>query len=392
MKFMDNATTRFWVYNILFWTAFFILSALKSPAFLAWTFSFRFVLATVFMAWALLFTGFYRAIYYRFGFENLSQMMTLLQIIISAIVLIGLDLFARYKINHWLGLWDFLNEQAGRNTNSNGPLANVYKIGTPLNSLVIDPILENSVLAFTEATRQFIQILKFAAYAVWTVGFNAYSYSQQLRQKEVEKLAAENHAKDMELITLRSQLNPHFLFNALNSIHSLAMMKKETASDAVLLLSDLMRYTLNYEKRDLVALSEEIEVVEKYLQLEKIRFGKKLTTELTIADNTLDVKIPPISVQTLVENAIKHGLKTSPNGVFIKINSHLSDDFLTITIINSGQLKKETPSVSDVKNSGIGVENTRRRLQMIYGEKASFDLRDLNENEVIATLSIPVNN
>ncbi len=115
-----------------------------------------------------------------------------------------------------------------------------------------------------------------------------------------------------------------------------------------------------------------------------------MTTELTIAENILDVKIPPICIQTLVENAIKHGLQSAPNGVFIKINSHLNVDFLTINIINSGQLKKDTPSVFEQKNSGIGVENTRRRLQMIYGEKASFDLKNLNGMEVIATLQLPV--
>jgi sensor histidine kinase YesM len=388
MKFPDNPTYRFWVYNIFFWTVFFILSILKSPPFLAWSFPFRFLLAAVFMAWALLFTGLYRAVYYRFKFENLSQLMTVFQIILSAIILVQLDLFARYKINHWIGLFDFMYDETKIN-NATGPLAGMYQAGSSKNT-VIDPILKNSILAFTEATRQFVQIFKFSAYAIWTIGFNAYTYSQRLRQKEIEKNTADNRAKDLELINLRSQLNPHFLFNALNSIHSLAMMKKDTASDAVLLLSDLMRYTLNYEKRDLVPLSEEIEVVEKYLQLEKIRFGKKLTSELAISEHTLAIKIPPISVQTLVENAIKHGLKTSPNGVFIKIESHLNTDFLTINIINSGQLTKEDPSVNHVKNSGIGVENTRRRLQMIYGEKASFSLKNLNEMEVIATLELPI--
>jgi hypothetical protein len=389
MTFMDNATTRFWVYNILFWTAFFILSILKSPAFLVWAVPFRCVVALIFMAWALLFTGLYRAIYYRFGFENLSQMMTLVQIIISAFVLIELDLFARYEVNHWLGIGNFLNEQPS--PDGKGPLWGIYPIVSFERPFMINPNLEKTVRDLTEATRQFIQIFKFLAYAVWTIGFNAYSYSQRLRQKEIEKMDAENRAKDLELITLRSQLNPHFLFNALNSIHTLAMLKKDTASDSVLLLSDLMRYTLNYEKRDVVPLSEEMEVVEKYLQLEKIRFGKKLTTELTINANTLPIKIPPIAVQTLVENAIKHGLKTSPNGVFIKINSQLNGDLLAINIINSGQLKKESPSVSDLKNSGIGVENTRRRLAMIYGKKARFDLKNLNSNEVIATLILPIN-
>ncbi len=300
------------------------------------------------------------------------------QILMSAALMTVADIICRYKFGAFfntfiisiIGVQDTLaNNAFGRVL---GDSANT-DVGTTISQFRLNS-----------------QWMKFMAYVIWVAAYNFYHIALNLRRKTIEKLAAENRAKDLELINLRSQLNPHFLFNALNSIHSLAMMKKDTASDAVLLLSDLMRYTLNYEKRDLVDLSEEIEVVEKYLQLEKIRFGKKLTTELAIADNTLNIKIPPICIQTLVENAIKHGLQSAPNGVFIKINSHLADGSLTIDIINSGQLKKESPSVFDPKKSGIGVENTRRRLQMIYGEKASFDLSNLNENEVMATLQLPI--
>jgi two-component system, LytTR family, sensor kinase len=98
----------------------------------------------------------------------------------------------------------------------------------------------------------------------------------------------------------------------------------------------------------------------------------------------------PIIVQTLVENAIKHGLKDSANGVSIKIQSQLEKDFLKIDIINSGQLRHSTPSVISLKNSGIGVDNTRRRLEMIYGESARFELQNLNETEVIAALQLPI--
>ena len=289
----------------------------------------------------------------------------------------SLDILCRFTINEWIPIFYFLDPN---NAMSNDAFGRIYADETNTDlRIVINQFSINS------------QWFKFLAYVIWAAAYNFYHVALNMRRNAVEKLAIENRAKDLELINLRSQLNPHFLFNALNSIHSLAMMKKDNASDAVLLLSDLMRYTLNYEKRDIVPLKEEIEVVEKYLQLEKIRFGKKLNTELDISTTTLDIKIPPIIIQTLVENAIKHGLKDAPNGVFIKIESLLENNYLKINIVNSGQLKKEDPSVFEVRNSGIGVENTRRRLQMIYGELATFELRNLNEHDVKATLILPIN-
>jgi sensor histidine kinase YesM len=388
MKFLDNPMIRFWSFNVLFWTIFYAISVFMSPLYLSFDFYYRGVLIGTSMSWSLLFTGIYYFVYQRFNFQSKSYLFTILQVIISSLILVLLDVFARFYINPWLGVFKLFH-----NNYSFDSISRMFLIAQNNKDFaLLDASLQKDIKVFTEVVINFVQTFKFLAFVIWTIGFNTYNYNKRLRQKEVEQLYFENRAKDLELINLRSQLNPHFLFNALNSIHSLAMMKKDSASDAVLLLSNLMRYTLNYEKRDVVPLSEEIEVVEKYLQLEKIRFGKKLNAELDISDATLDLKIPPIIVQTLVENAIKHGLKDSTEGVFIKINSHLAGEFLTINIINSGRLKKEDPSVSEPKNSGIGVENTRRRLQMIYGERASFDLKNLNEKEVIATLKLPINN
>jgi hypothetical protein len=386
MIFLDNRNIRFWLCNLLFWVAFFAICIFYSPPFLAFGMADRLVLASIFIAWALLFTGCYRWVYHRFHFEDKSYVFTIFQIIISSVVLITADYLARHYGNIFLGVAN----RFSINYNS-GSYSRMYEILGGTTKSTIDEPLKKDINAFVTMVILFVQLFKFLAFIIWTIAFNAYGYTRKLRQREIEKLAAENRAKDLELINLRSQLNPHFLFNALNSIHTLAMMKKDTASDAVLLLSDLMRYTLNYEKRDLVPLAEEIEVVEKYLELEKIRFGKKLNTELSIAENTLAVQIPPIIVQTLVENAIKHGLKESPNGVFIKIESRLEKDFLKIDIINSGQLRILPPSVYQTKSSGIGVENTRRRLEMIYGESARFELKNRTDGEVIASLQLPMN-
>jgi two-component system, LytTR family, sensor kinase len=328
--------------------------------------------------WIMLITACYRFLHIRMDWGNKSLQFTAIQILISAVLMTLLDIFCRFYINApiFSPFGDYLHIAPSQDVYGRAFMDKADKDLV----VILDQFSNNS------------QWMKFMVYVIWTAAYNFYHVSLNMRRNSIEKLNAENRAKDLELINLRSQLNPHFLFNALNSIHSLAMMKKDNASDAVLLLSDLMRYTLNYEKRDVVPLADEIEVVEKYIDLEKIRFGKKLNVEWGIEGETLAIKIPPIIVQTLVENAIKHGLKESSNGVFIKIESHLKDDFLKIDIINSGQLRNSTPSVIQAKNSGIGVDNTRRRLEMIYGESAHFELKNRNETEVIASLSLPINN
>jgi sensor histidine kinase YesM len=376
---MNYNARLFWLLNISVWLLHYTIQCLTSPIFLALSFAYRLILVSTFLFWIMLITGTYRFVHQKLNFSNKSLQFTGIQIVLSAVIMTALDLFCRFILSSYIPFFELFSSMELIADNAFG---RIYKNNTTSGdlSIVLNQFNVNS------------QWFKFMAYVIWSAAYNFYHVALNMRRNAIEKLAVENRAKDLELINLRSQLNPHFLFNALNSIHSLAMMKKDNASDAVLLLSDLMRYTLNYEKRDVVPLSEEIEVVEKYLQLEKIRFGKKLNAELDISDATLDLKIPPIIVQTLVENAIKHGLKESTEGVFIKINSQLSNNFLTINIINSGRLKKVDPSVYEQKNGGIGVENTRRRLQMIYGERATFDLKNLNEKEVIATLKLPINN
>lgn len=204
---------------------------------------------------------------------------------------------------------------------------------------------------------------------------------------------AENKLKEVELINLRQQLNPHFLFNALNSIHALVSLKEQRAEDAVLNLSDLMRYTLNYEKRDFVTVKEEMDVVRKYLELEKIRFDKRLTYELNIENNTLTLKMPLLMVQTLVENAIKHAVRHNIQGGHVVIKTQINTQYLTINVINSGQYNPSNQirvdAESNNSNGGIGLKNINRRLNMYFGDTANFEIYNLNEHEVIATLTVP---
>ena len=154
---------------------------------------------------------------------------------------------------------------------------------------------------------------------------------------QVKQLELEKQLKEVELTNLRQQLNPHFLFNALNSIHALVSLKEDKAEAAVLKLSDLMRYHLNYEKRDFVTIQEEMDTVRKYLELEKIRYDKRLTYDIKVDVAVLNQEIPLIMVQTLVENAIKHAVRHNKNGANISILARQEGAFLKIEVINSGQ-------------------------------------------------------
>jgi LytS/YehU family sensor histidine kinase len=334
----------------------------------------------------MLVTGLYRFVYQKYGFWKKSLRFTFVQAVIAAIVLCLLDVLYRFQLNPILMDLDkplyawFIPSYEELLKNTSNPYLRVFKLSDT----------NADILKYINAESLNGQITKFMAYVIWTFAFNSYRYSAHLIEARVEKFRYEGQLKEAELVNLRAQLNPHFLFNSLNSIHAMTMMKRDEASDAVLLLSDLMRYTLNYENRNEVTVEEEMQTVEKYLKLEKIRFGNKLHYSFDIQPNTLSMKIPLIMVQTLAENAIKHAIGQSADGGNVVIKSFLENNNLVIEVINSGQLTESPPSVSTTKKSGIGIENTRRRLAMLYGEKAFFNLTNWGISEVKAMMRIPI--
>ncbi len=326
----------------------------------------------------LLFTHFYAYIARRFKLIDLSFTKTIFVVLGASLILIILLVGVKTYINPFI----------------------INVIYSALSKPYYD--VESSIPAFLEVPMKYVFpylfTLEAAAFMIWLSLFHAYYFFENVQTKTAEQYESKVKLQAAELSFLRSQLNPHFLFNALNSIHALSLMQSEKASDAVILLSDLMRYTLNYGKRNLVSLEEEMDIVRKYLELEKIRFGKKLTYQFDIQPDTLPILIPPIIVQTLTENAIKHAIRQNVNGGSIKINTTIKEQFLIIDIINNGQLtQKKDPSVSEPflinseqNDAGIGIENTEKRLQMLYGDKAFFELKNVNNEEVVASLKIPL--
>jgi two-component system, LytTR family, sensor kinase len=207
-----------------------------------------------------------------------------------------------------------------------------------------------------------------------------------LSEKKAKEAQLESLVKETELKMLRSQINPHFLFNSLNSISSLTITDPEKARDMVVKLSEFMRYALSRKDEQPVSLKNELENLRLYLDIEKVRFGDKLTTEEIIEDNCLDFKIPVMLLQPLYENAVKHGVYESTETVRIQTKAKIVDDYIVITISNNYD-----PAPSQKRGTGTGLSNVARRLELFYGNKASIKMSKENGIYTV-TLYIPGDN
>jgi hypothetical protein len=200
---------------------------------------------------------------------------------------------------------------------------------------------------------------------------------ESLRQEEMTRLVSQ-----AELRALQSQINPHFLFNALNTLYGTIPRESSTARRMVLNLADIFRYFLQSDKT-FVTLAEEMQIVRAYLEVEQSRLGDRLAVQIDVDDAALPVSIPVLSIQPLVENAIKHGVAQRTEPGFVHIAAIHGRDGLRVTVENSG-----APRGSTVPGAGVGLENVRRRLAICYG--AASDLRiDFQPDSTLVELRIP---
>jgi len=197
-----------------------------------------------------------------------------------------------------------------------------------------------------------------------------YQDQQKEQQKKHEKLEA-------ELKLLKSQVQPHFLFNTLNNIYSLALKRSEDTSDVVLKLSEILSYLLYECEQPEVLLSKEVEMIENYISLEKIRYGDRLDLAFTKSGDLTGIKIAPHLLLPFIENSFKHGAGKLRNHAVIKIDLKITDESLTFNIENNKPMTALEPK-SDRK--GIGLENVKKRLELIYKDK--YDLKIYHEQEI----------
>jgi two-component system LytT family sensor kinase len=225
---------------------------------------------------------------------------------------------------------------------------------------------------------------------LWSLIYFVVHYMENYKKKEIESLIWEAAVKDYELKTLKSQLNPHFMFNAMNSIRALIEEDPESAKVAITKLSNLLRYSLQMERMERVPLEDEIETVKNYLDLERIRFEGRLKFKLDIEKSTHKIEIPPMMIQTLVENGIKHGIAKRTEGGEVQLKSKMittsNSPKLKIEIRNSGHFSEEQLKSSN----GFGVSNTKHRLNLLFGDDAHFSIMNENGNTVLAEIEIPI--
>lgn len=200
---------------------------------------------------------------------------------------------------------------------------------------------------------------------------------------EAETLRLEVLAKDAELRALQAQVNPHFFFNSLNSVRALLYQDRDSAASMIDQLATLMRYTLVSSYNDCVPLDEELAAVRAYLAIEKIRFEERLQFAIDIEQGMDTITVPPMSLQTLVENAVKYGVERSTSGSTINIRAHCSEGAVVIEVANRGNMLAVRHS------TGVGVSNARKRLALSKGERATLDLTE-TDGWVRAILRFPL--
>lgn len=181
-----------------------------------------------------------------------------------------------------------------------------------------------------------------------------------------DKLLEESRLKELVTITelnmLKSQINPHFLFNSLNSISSLTLIAPSQAQEMIIKLSDFLRYTISHQTNQQISLNKELEIIKLYLDIEQVRFSDKLKLEWQIDTPQHSIKIPTMLLQPIYENAIKHGVYDAIDEIIIKTNGENSADFYKITITNNFE-----SGISSKKGSGLGLKNVSERLRLNYG-------------------------
>ena len=215
-------------------------------------------------------------------------------------------------------------------------------------------------------------------FLIWTLIYASFLFFESQQKLAQQKLNLSLQLKEAELNNLRKQLSPHFLFNAINNIRSLILINPEKARDALLDVSDLLRYALNYQKKKSVTVAEEMEIVMGYINLNKIHLGKNVNFEIEIKDSLKTLDIPPMSIQLLVENAIKHGALI--DGGLVSVIATEEAGYRLIQVSNPGQLKSSNAD-------GIGLKNLKQRLNSMYLKKAEFIIYE-KHNMVNAQIKI----
>ncbi len=258
--------------------------------------------------------------------------------------------------------------------------------------MLASKILDPSLYSFGKDNLVSYTVSTIIIFILWSALYFIAKFVLNNRRMVIENLQMESNVKSLEIKTIKNHLQPHFIFNALNSIRALVDENPKRAREAITQLSNILRSSIQVDKIETLPLKKELEIVKDYLSLERIRYEERLQVSYNIQDNTLELPIPPLLLQTLVENAIKHGIAAYVAGGIIEVNSFMASSFHIITIRNTGhfELTNKAPNVAD--GEGFGLDSSKERLQYIFGPDALLDIKNIESNLVELTIKIPLQN
>jgi sensor histidine kinase YesM len=266
----------------------------------------------------------------------------------------------------------------------------VFVLVQILYTLIIWPILDVASLqikgAYSTITfkgKMYNVFYFMTLFFVWFFVFLTIKIYHQLKSVQLKQVLLESNLRESQLNTLKGQINPHFMFNSLNNIRGLILEDVNKARVMLTSLSETLRYSLTKSDSNSIALENELEMIENYVAISKIQFEDRLTFETDIDKASLNIKIPPMIIQMLVENAIKHGISNLKKGGKVKLSTTIEDYQLQIEVSNTGGLNQNK------NGTQLGLQNIKKRLELLYGENSTFNLREL-DNKVIATIKIPL--
>ncbi len=219
----------------------------------------------------------------------------------------------------------------------------------------------------------------------WIAVYFVVIYYTSLRKKEIDNLKLLNSLQLAHLTNLKNQLNPHFLFNTLNNIRSLILEDTGRSRAMITSLTDILRYSLNSRNEQKVLLKDEIEFIREYLLLEHLHMEDRLNYNINLDDKATNALIPPMTIQLLVENSIKHGISKSVEQGYISIEVKIENEQLVIIVKNSGELITRISA----DNTGVGLSNLTGRINLLYGSKAQFEIEQV-DGFVLASLILPL--
>ena len=325
--FFEDKNRAFWILQSIGWSGYFILRSLSG---------FANDMGAMFVVHTLLLTATGYSLTLLMGslFRRLISMRALLTVILS-LVAVGLASTAFSVIETW-SYSTFLRPDA-----------------KPVGVEYLGAIL-----------------LNFALLAAWAALYYGINYFLLLEDEIKQRERLESQASTAQLAMLRYQLNPHFLFNTLNSISTLVLLKQTERANAMLArLSSFLRYTLANEPTAQVTLAQEVETLKLYLEIEKMRFEDRLRPHFKIESETIGARLPSLLLQPLIENAIKYAVTPSEDGADIWITAHSYGDMVRIEVADNGN---GDFGATGSPSTGVGLANTRDRLNQAYGERHSF--------------------